>query len=390
MTVEAGELMMANEMRIAIGCFGTLILLLMHCNFGAQITPKKETDDMLFTCMLFTNMALLLTDMSMWLLDGTQFIGARALYMLVTVIYFSLHPVICLFWLLYCEEKINKSWDTSKRRMPLYCLPLLLMLIGTVMSCSASLFFQIDAQNIYHRGRSYNAFVILCAVYFIYTYFITLNALKNGKSDCSGRDLKALLIYPLFPGIGAVCQSLYFGLPVIWIGSVISLLIIYFNLQNAQITTDALTGINNRRRFEEYLCKIIAEPCDSAVRFLLLLDIDRFKAINDTYGHLTGDDALRAFAAVLIQSVLRKDFIARIGGDEFVIIGERDCSEHVYSTIAQIGDNLVAFNEREQKPYRLSASIGCAMLRQNEKKTVDELIMEADQQMYKEKQRVRL
>ncbi len=85
---------------------------------------------------------------------------------------------------------------------------------------------------------------------------------------------------------------------------------------------DALTGLRNRRSFEERL----AEECARARRSdgyhfsVLLLDVDEFKAINDTFGHATGDEVLRAVAEVLEDSVRTVDLCYRIGGDEFAII----------------------------------------------------------------------
>ena len=86
-------------------------------------------------------------------------------------------------------------------------------------------------------------------------------------------------------------------------------------------TTDSLTGVYNRRTFKE-----LAEPQLSRSRrghlpvSLLMLDLDHFKRINDTYGHLAGDDVLKAFA-VLVRNCLRKeDLLARYGGEEFVVL----------------------------------------------------------------------
>lgn len=86
-------------------------------------------------------------------------------------------------------------------------------------------------------------------------------------------------------------------------------------------STDDLTGVANRRRFREELEREIA----TAERYerplsLLLLDLDGFKAVNDTYGHERGDEVLRAFADLLQQRARRSDLVARIGGDEFAFL----------------------------------------------------------------------
>ena len=94
-----------------------------------------------------------------------------------------------------------------------------------------------------------------------------------------------------------------------------------FLSMNEQATRDWLTGLYNRRYFEETL----ADHIESATRYdrelsLVLFDIDGFKQINDTHGHAAGDEALRQFANLLKKSARKADIVCRHGGDEFAII----------------------------------------------------------------------
>ena len=83
-----------------------------------------------------------------------------------------------------------------------------------------------------------------------------------------------------------------------------------------QAATDSLTGLLNRRSFEQQVTRARREPL---VLTLAMADLDHFKALNDTYGHETGDRALRLFAQVLTGSVRQQDFVCRHGGEEFVL-----------------------------------------------------------------------
>jgi diguanylate cyclase (GGDEF)-like protein len=89
-----------------------------------------------------------------------------------------------------------------------------------------------------------------------------------------------------------------------------------------KVNIDALTGIYNRRFFEESLDKQIdSASISSGELSLLMMDIDFFKKYNDTYGHVEGDNCLKSVASALVQSLSRPtDFLARYGGEEFVII----------------------------------------------------------------------
>ncbi|MGO8787162.1 MAG: GGDEF domain-containing protein [Terriglobia bacterium] len=85
--------------------------------------------------------------------------------------------------------------------------------------------------------------------------------------------------------------------------------------------TDALTGLNNRRMFDEYLDQEIGRSTRYGLPFaLLLFDIHKFKTVNDTYGHATGDEMLRSVARASLETVRGSDIACRIGGDEFAIL----------------------------------------------------------------------
>jgi len=85
--------------------------------------------------------------------------------------------------------------------------------------------------------------------------------------------------------------------------------------------TDPLTGLPNRRAFEQVLAREVERCRRHRTPFsLLMLDVDHFKTINDRYGHSAGDEALKAVALVLNQSVRKVDLAARIGGDEFAVL----------------------------------------------------------------------
>src|SRR5690606_37330314 len=84
---------------------------------------------------------------------------------------------------------------------------------------------------------------------------------------------------------------------------------------------DAMTGLHNRRYFDLHFARIFARAAESGARLAaLVFDIDRFKAVNDAYGHETGDEALRAFARRLRDGFRGADLVARLGGEEFAVI----------------------------------------------------------------------
>lgn len=129
-----------------------------------------------------------------------------------------------------------------------------------------------------------------------------------------------------------------------------------------QALTDALTGLRNRRYVDEYFPEVIAKASKSGSRVALLhIDLDRFKPINDTIGHAAGDHVLRETASILRKANRECDFIARVGGDEFVIVLVGSCSDQSLKEIAEtIIHRLSQPTYYEGQICRISASIGIA------------------------------
>jgi diguanylate cyclase (GGDEF)-like protein/PAS domain S-box-containing protein len=150
---------------------------------------------------------------------------------------------------------------------------------------------------------------------------------------------------------------------------------------------DHLTGLFNRRRFEEEVSQRLAETSrhggDGA---LLWIDLDNFKAVNDSFGHRVGDELLREVAAALGERSRESQVLARLGGDEFAILLPRAKKEEALKAAERILAELAALPLRaESRPLRVSASVGVAMYPEHAQ-TVDQLLLRADSAMYSAKE----
>ena len=156
---------------------------------------------------------------------------------------------------------------------------------------------------------------------------------------------------------------------------------------------DGLTGIPNRRAFEEAIEREwrLALRTQQPVS-LLLIDVDLFKQYNDRYGHLAGDDCLRAVAEILTQAVQRpSDLLARYGGEEFVLIlpstppsGARDVAERLCNLVQQ------RHLHRDDSPVgHVTISIGAASIVPAQGTLSDELVASADRALYAAKRKGR-
>jgi len=147
---------------------------------------------------------------------------------------------------------------------------------------------------------------------------------------------------------------------------------------------DALTGLANRRNVEEHIEWRIAHE---RVFCVVILDLDGFKEVNDSYGHLAGDDLLKQFAREMRSNIRSSDIVGRWGGDEFIVVF--DCDLNTAKTQIDrlrkwvLGEYTIQMADSSKIKVRLDASIGVARWELGQ--SMQALIASADSAMYREK-----
>ncbi|MFK5857244.1 MAG: EAL domain-containing protein [Bacteroidota bacterium] len=138
---------------------------------------------------------------------------------------------------------------------------------------------------------------------------------------------------------------------------------------------DALTGLVNRDEFESRLKLAVKSSNVSKEEYALcFLDLDQFKVINDTAGHMAGDEMLKQLSTILVEHIRNTDTLARLGGDEFGLLFERCSLTQATKKIHNILELIEEFSfSWENKVFRVSASAGVAMINSNTKTYVDSL-----------------
>jgi diguanylate cyclase (GGDEF)-like protein len=162
-------------------------------------------------------------------------------------------------------------------------------------------------------------------------------------------------------------------------------------LQSLAIT-DALTGLYNRRGFTTLANQLLRQARRARHPFLLFLaDLDGLKKINDSYGHLEGDQAINAAAAILKDTFRASDVIARIGGDEFAVAVLEDLAETGEQPLLErLHQKLNEFNAHAQKNYTLSLSFGTSESNPGDRSTIDAHLAQADTKLYQQKREKKL
>lgn len=156
-------------------------------------------------------------------------------------------------------------------------------------------------------------------------------------------------------------------------------------LAQAIATTDDLTGLSNRRGFRaiaDHAVRLCGRMDKSAT--LMFFDLDKFKEINDGYGHAEGDKVLREIGQFMLQVFRDSDVVARLGGDEFCVLLTGTNAEEVEKPLANLAAAI--HEENLNLPYDIEYSVGTVTFDKARHKSIDDMLAEADTAMYEHKQ----
>ena len=154
----------------------------------------------------------------------------------------------------------------------------------------------------------------------------------------------------------------------------------------ASSITDELTGISNRRGFNQIsayllkMCERINKPMS-----LLAIDLDDFKPINDKFGHAEGDRVLKDMSKILINTFRDSDVVARVGGDEFCVLCSSAGDDEISVLIERLQRNVDRYNQNIKLDYAVKYSIGSVAFDPKVQRKLDEILQKADEKMYQSK-----
>ena len=220
--------------------------------------------------------------------------------------------------------------------------------------------------------------ISLAAFYILDSLYLYVKRVKKNGS---------LKLFPvhifLIPVIlGVVIQAFFVEIAITWTSIAISVAGIMTALKNEIIFTDCLTGLYNRE-YLEFLHKRACNKKDCWVSGIMI-DLNGFKQINDNYGHAEGDLALCIVADLLLKSFSEYGVVTRYAGDEFVIMLNTTDDQLIQKIIKSAKKNFVTENEKNDKLYQLSASMGYAITNLSNE-TIDDFMNRIDEQMYQDK-----
>lgn len=348
------EVTAQNILQLELCGFCLIALAIVWLSGDRRRRGEAEADNLLFRALLLSTASMLVATAFVLLFDGKPGSFSRAAFTASSAAYYALHALPIPLAILYTDYQLFRD----KRRLRRFLTPLGLVVCALValalLSPRFGLIFDTGGGN---RGSHGPLFPLFVASQFLLSLFLIVHIARN-RNRVSRRVFRALFLYPFPMVFAAILQTAFGGLLILWPTMTLFMLTLAFNVERRHAKTDFLTGAANRRSLDEELARRVGASRAGRTLCGLLLDIDSFKGINDSLGHEAGDRALEDVSDILRASVRVEDYVARMGGDEFVVLAYSREPEWIEGLVGRIEGAIRDLNESGRRPYRLSLSIG--------------------------------
>lgn len=351
------------------------ILLIGTLYLANRQKAEYDRDMRLLQQMMVTIGIANISDCCVYYLAGSSNIVIKVLVFLSGSGLFLGNVMIGYLWAKFIMVHMNIPFSDIRRNI--YRTIGFISIVLLVINIFYPLVFSVSDGR-YQRGFAYIIFLIFAAFYILDSLYLYVKRVKKNGS---------LKLFPvhifLIPVIlGVVIQAFFVEIAITWTSIAISVAGIMTALKNEIIFTDCLTGLYNRV-YLEFLHKRACNKKDCWVSGIMI-DLNGFKQINDNYGHAEGDLALCIVADLLRKSFSEYGVVTRYAGDEFVIMLNTTDDQLIQKIIKSAKKNFVTENEKSDKPYQLSASMGYAITNLSNE-TIDDFMNRIDEQMYQDK-----
>ncbi|AEF83192.1 GGDEF domain-containing protein [Leadbettera azotonutricia] len=377
----------------AIGAVFIIILIFL------DYIRKYNTDDfqrLLFICVLGAGFLATIADFLNRTMGGIPGHNIRITLYAVNSLFYVFQNIAYYSAIIFIDYFAYGDEGRTKRFIKIAIYFLVLYCVSVIVNLSLHYYFYISVDNIYTHGPLYNLRLIISYLSIPLCIMDMAFSSKSVKSSQIG----LIALFGVITGAGAGMDVLFKSGSLAWPCFAAALLYIYFFIIRSDSKIDSLTGIGNRIAFNEFIEKISRRNVKgrpaSKRRFpfpwnrtkveswaVVMIDMDHFKQINDTLGHLEGDNALRDMASIIKSSVRSTDFAARYGGDEFILA--TPAKSNVDQLMSRLRTALASHNAKAGRPYTLEISYGCDIFTAGSGQSIDEFLAHIDSLMYKQK-----
>lgn len=356
----------------------TMIAMWFLLDCRRKNRESAHADDKLYDGMCAANLAGALLETIAFTVDGKMFFGSIAINYLANSLCFLGTVTIGFLWAIYVNLRIYQNFQRANRAVKIAIIPWAIEVVAIVSNLFGTGFlFTVSDANVYQRGTGAVIGYISLMLYFAYSLFL------EHRSQKQGFDLHFFpVLYFVAPCLaGVIAQFCFYGITTSWISVATALVFVQMQTYAENLYKDELSGLFNRRYLDRMIKK--RTSVDNATLFGIMLDINGFKDINDSFGHNVGDTAIRVLGDVLFRSIPDGAMALRYAGDEFIVLLPDTTEDEAVSTMDAIRSALDLFNESGVEPFELHAAMGHARLEPADSE--EDFLRRMDRLMYAEK-----
>lgn len=371
--------MIVTYIVIDLFCIIMAIVMGVHLNsdFGSESEVKALKNALEAYCgFLLFGLLWLLTQ------NGCLVYNTVAVWISNTLSLLLLN-LMAFYWFVFAVTKLSRNRAFSNKK--LYYISLLPIVVAALLCVSSpwtGWAFTVTSDGQYLRGP---LFLFASSIGYLYDLIVCIYAIVCALRERQAERRKLCWVIGLFiffPMSAGVIQLTVTGTPILAPAILTALFLVFVTIQSSQISNDALTGLNNRKRAFEYLDKELSASNGEHATIVYMLDADNFKQINDRQGHLEGDRALKTIAGSLdLLAVKYNLFVARYGGDEFIIIDSGKTHAAPDVVIEEMNRLIRQACEKNDIGYELTVSTGYAEAK-DKNVSANDVVSLADKRLY--------
>jgi diguanylate cyclase (GGDEF)-like protein len=355
-----------------------LIVILIYADY-----LRKYNTDMfqrsVFLNILASALIPMICDLLYFLAEGLPGRLVHVFLYILVDIYYIFQLISFLYIGVFIDYTVFKDPGRTKKLIRIVRIMIILHVLALAVNYFYPFHFYItDPENILVHGNFYILHILASYSPLLFILYDIIFSSKDFKKS----QYLLTLIFLLLNGMGSLIDVITGTTTLIWPCFTAALLYAYFFIIRTDSKIDSLTGIGNRYAFNEFINKLASQSAKESYS-IVMIDMDHFKEINDTLGHAEGDNALRDMAAIIKGCIRHSDFVARYGGDEFVLAAKAEYD--IEKLIKRIERAMEIQNEKHIRPYRLAMSYGYDVYTAGQSRSINEFLNHVDNLMYQHK-----
>ena len=369
---------------LLVDAFCILLAVIIIRRVGSSFGSEREIR--YFKQMIGFYLLFCLAD-ALWMPINFGIFAQNAfLNMMLSTINLGSMAFVAYYWLCYALVKMGTHNLNTLRSRIVVAMPIAILVGLYVVNTHTGWMFSIGADGTFVRGPLYVLSAVISLGYVLIVAVWAIAAMRTEESRAQRHEYITFIQFGIIPVVACLFDVVCGNTPAIALGVLSAIILVFSNLQETRIFNDALTGLNNRRRADLFLADRIQAASNNKPVCVYVLDVNKFKQINDTRGHAEGDHALQVVADGLRSAAGKvKGFVARWGGDEFILISDVSEGQKPEDVVTCIDECIASACESNGLEYRLSVTMGYAICT-SANEDQEALFERADRMLYDRKQ----